>query len=65
MNFIAAASNGASMSIALVANVAVNVLAFVSLLSFIDSTLSWLGHRVGQDDPPVTFRVSSWFPFEA
>ena len=53
------------MSIALVANVAVNVLAFVSLLSFIDSTLSWLGHRVGQDDPPVTFRVSSWFPFEA
>ena len=61
VNFVAAAANGASQSIALVANVAVNLIAFVSLLAFVDGALTWFGHRVGLCDPALTFRVS---PFD-
>ncbi|BFY97092.1 hypothetical protein BsWGS_00132 [Bradybaena similaris] len=48
-NLIEAASNGASMSISLVANIAVNLIAFVALLDFVNATLVWLGDRVGYD----------------
>ena len=46
-NIIEAASTGASQSIKLVANIAVNLIAAISLLHFINSTLIWLGYRVG------------------
>lgn len=50
-NIVEAASSGASQSIKLVANVAVNLIAFVSLLEFVNATLRWLGHRVGMEEP--------------
>ncbi|CAG5116017.1 unnamed protein product, partial [Candidula unifasciata] len=54
-NLIEAASNGASMSIKLVANIAVNLIAFVALLQFVNATLVWLGDRVGYDG--LTFQL--------
>jgi len=48
-NIIEAASNGASMSIKLVANIAVNILAFIAMLDFLNATLVWFGDRVGVD----------------
>lgn len=46
-NLIEAASSGASASIQLVANVAVNVMAFLSILAFVNATLNWFGERAG------------------
>ncbi|XP_046568403.1 solute carrier family 28 member 3-like isoform X1 [Haliotis rubra] len=46
-NVIEAASKGASDAISLVANVAVNVMAFLALLQLIDASLTFLGDRVG------------------
>lgn len=46
-NLIEAASNGASASIKIVGAIAVNVLAFLSLLAFLNATLTWFGDRVG------------------
>ena len=57
-NIIEAASNGASQSIKLVANITVNLIAFVALLDFVNATLVWLGDRVGMDDPKLTFQVN-------
>nr|KAG5700918.1 hypothetical protein BaRGS_034203 [Batillaria attramentaria] len=56
-NIIEAASNGASQSIALVANIAVNLIAFVALLDGINATLIWFGERVGMHDPKLTFQL--------
>ena len=56
-NFIEAASNGASIAISLVANIGANLIAFIALLHFVDSTLTWLGHRADLYDPEVTFQV--------
>ncbi|NXT83847.1 S28A3 protein, partial [Zapornia atra] len=42
-NLLEAASHGASTSILLVANIAVNLIAFLALLAFLDSALSWVG----------------------
>ena len=59
-NVVEAASAGATASIALVANAAANLIAFLSLLAFINATLSWLGDRVGltpPDYPKLTFEV--------
>lgn len=50
-NVIEAASKGASNSIKLVANVAVNLIAFVSLLGFVNATLRWFGERAGMKPP--------------
>ena len=47
MNFIAAAAGGAVNTILLVANIAVNLMALVSILSFVNATLTWFGQRVG------------------
>ncbi|XP_070210439.1 sodium/nucleoside cotransporter 1-like [Littorina saxatilis] len=44
-NLIEAASSGASSAIAVVASVAVNVMAFLSILKFINATLTWFGDR--------------------
>ncbi|CAN8220168.1 unnamed protein product [Coccothraustes coccothraustes] len=52
-NLLEAASQGASTSIGLVANIAVNVISFLALLSFLDSALSWVGNLF--DYPQLTF----------
>lgn len=56
-NFIEAASNGAYLAISLVAYIAANLIAFIALLHFVDSTLTWLGHRAGWYKPELTFQV--------
>ena len=50
-NIIEAACSGASQAIFLVANVAVSIITFVSILHFINATLAWFGHRVGLIQP--------------
>ncbi|KFQ24003.1 Solute carrier family 28 member 3, partial [Mesitornis unicolor] len=52
-NLLEAASQGASASIVLVANIAVNLIAFLALLAFIDSALSWVGSLF--DYPQLNF----------
>lgn len=54
-NILEAASNGASDAIGLVANVAANLIAFLAVLAFVNSTLSWLGEMV--DIHGLTFQV--------
>lgn len=56
-NIIEAASNGASISISLIANIAVNLIAFLAMLRFLDATLIWLGHRVDLYEPELTFTL--------
>ncbi|XP_053373013.1 solute carrier family 28 member 3-like [Mercenaria mercenaria] len=46
-NIIEAASNGATSSIKIIGAIAVNVIAFLSLLAFLNATLTWFGDRVG------------------
>lgn len=55
-NILEAASNGATDAIALVANVAANLIAFLAVLAFVNSTLSWLGEMV--DIHGLSFQVS-------
>lgn len=62
-NIIEAASNGASQSVKLVANIAVNLIAFVALLDFVNATLVWFGDRVGMHDPKLTFQLISSYVF--
>lgn len=57
-NILEAASNGATDAISLVANVAANLIAFLAVLAFINSTLSWLGEMV--DIHGLTFQVKSY-----
>ncbi|NXK39003.1 S28A3 protein, partial [Piprites chloris] len=52
-SLLEAASQGASASIGLVANIAVNLISFVALLTFLDSALSWLGNLF--DYPQLNF----------
>ncbi|XP_029431030.1 sodium/nucleoside cotransporter 1 [Rhinatrema bivittatum] len=54
-NFLEAASNGASLSIGLVANIAANLIAFMALLEFINSAFSWLGGMV--NFPQLTLQL--------
>ena len=56
-NLIEVASAGATNSIALVGSVAVNVIAFLSILKFVNATLTWFGDRAGVKD--LTFQVCS------
>ena len=53
---VEALAAGASMSISLVANIAVNLIAFVAILAFVDGILMWLGSMVGV--PNLSFDVS-------
>lgn len=58
-NIVEAASNGACKSVKLVANIAVNLIAFISLLQFVNATLTWFGERAGLYPPEhelVTFQ---------
>ncbi|KAH9524811.1 hypothetical protein Btru_027928 [Bulinus truncatus] len=46
-NVIEAACNGAVLSATIISCVVVNVMAFLSLLKFVNATLTWFGDRVG------------------
>ncbi|XP_067649969.1 uncharacterized transporter YutK-like [Haliotis asinina] len=46
-NMIEAISNGASISVKVIANIVVNVIAFLSVVKCLNVTLAWLGARVG------------------
>ncbi|XP_044139318.1 sodium/nucleoside cotransporter 2 [Bufo gargarizans] len=50
-----AASNGASTSVGLVANIAANLIAFTALLQFINAAFSWLGGMVNY--PKLTLQL--------
>lgn len=56
-NLLEAASLGASRAVALVANVAANIIAFLALLAFSDAVLSWLGGMF--DYPQLSFSVNT------
>ncbi|XP_025094256.1 uncharacterized protein LOC112563975 [Pomacea canaliculata] len=60
-NIIQAASEGASQAVRLAANIAVNLIAFVALLELLNSTLTWLGDRVGIDN--LTFQLMCSYLF--
>ncbi|KAL8560356.1 hypothetical protein ACOMHN_006087 [Nucella lapillus] len=60
-NVIEAASSGASTAIKLVASVAVNVMAFLAILEFLNATLIWLGDRAGVDGLSFQFLCSYLF----
>ncbi|OCU01147.1 solute carrier family 28 member 3 isoform X2 [Xenopus laevis] len=60
-NILEAASQGASASISLIANIAVNLMAFLSLLAFFNSALSWLGNMF--DYPQLSFEVICSYVF--
>ncbi|XP_020822662.1 solute carrier family 28 member 3 [Phascolarctos cinereus] len=60
-NLLEAASHGASSSISLVANIAVNLIAFLALLAFVNSALSWLGNMF--DYPQLNFEVICSYVF--
>jgi pyrimidine nucleoside transport protein len=55
-NIIEAASSGATSSIKVVGAIAVNVMAFLSILKFVNATLTWFGERVEIEG--FTFDVS-------
>ncbi|KAM6034558.1 solute carrier family 28 member 3 [Chlamydotis macqueenii] len=60
-NLLEAASQGASTSILLVANIAVNLISFLALLAFLDSALSWVGNLF--DYPQLNFENICAFVF--
>uniref|UniRef100_A0A8C5N7E5 Sodium/nucleoside cotransporter n=1 Tax=Gouania willdenowi TaxID=441366 RepID=A0A8C5N7E5_GOUWI len=60
-NILEAASNGASASIGLVANIAANLIAFLAILEFINNALSWFGGMVGF--PEITFELLCSYVF--
>ncbi|XP_060115959.1 sodium/nucleoside cotransporter 2-like [Heteronotia binoei] len=54
-NILEAASNGAAISVGLVANIAANLIAFLAMLAFINAVLAWLGHMV--NIPGLSFEM--------
>ncbi|XP_046520872.1 solute carrier family 28 member 3-like [Equus quagga] len=54
-NLLEAISQGASASISLVAHIAVNMIAFLALLSFVNAALSWFGNML--DYPQLSFEL--------
>ncbi|XP_048733363.2 solute carrier family 28 member 3-like isoform X2 [Ostrea edulis] len=59
-NIMDAASIGAITALPIVAYILASVIAFFSLLGFVNSTLVWLGERIGlilPDYPPLTFQL--------
>ncbi|OXB81928.1 UNVERIFIED_CONTAM: hypothetical protein H355_004011 [Colinus virginianus] len=49
-NILEAASNGAAVSVGLVANIAANLIAFLAVLEFINAALRWFGEMVDIKD---------------
>nr|XP_022310861.1 solute carrier family 28 member 3-like isoform X1 [Crassostrea virginica]XP_022310862.1 solute carrier family 28 member 3-like isoform X1 [Crassostrea virginica]XP_022310863.1 solute carrier family 28 member 3-like isoform X1 [Crassostrea virginica] len=64
-NIIEAASKGATQSISLIANIAVNLIAFIALIEFLNQTLIWIGNRVGFEKPgdEITFQFLCSYVF--
>ncbi|KAM7392053.1 hypothetical protein PAMP_022695 [Pampus punctatissimus] len=60
-NFLEAASQGASNAVGLVANIVVNLIAFLALLAFFDGVLSWLGGMF--DCPQLSFSLICSYVF--
>ncbi|XP_053181129.1 solute carrier family 28 member 3-like [Scomber japonicus] len=60
-NMLEAASQGASNAVALVANIVVNLIAFLALLAFFDGVLSWLGGML--DCPQLSFSLICSYVF--
>uniref|UniRef100_A0A4W5M3J9 Sodium/nucleoside cotransporter n=1 Tax=Hucho hucho TaxID=62062 RepID=A0A4W5M3J9_9TELE len=60
-NLLEAASHGASSSIVLVANIAVNLIAFLALLAFLNAALSWLGSMFNY--PQLSFSIICSYAF--
>uniref|UniRef100_A0A8C7VIK1 Sodium/nucleoside cotransporter n=1 Tax=Oncorhynchus mykiss TaxID=8022 RepID=A0A8C7VIK1_ONCMY len=60
-NLLEAASRGASSSIVLVANIAVNLIAFLALLAFLNAALSWLGNMFNY--PQLSFSIICSYVF--
>ncbi|XP_029618146.1 solute carrier family 28 member 3 isoform X4 [Salmo trutta] len=60
-NLLEAASHGASSSIVLVANIAVNLIAFLALLAFLNGALSWLGNMFNY--PQLSFSIICSYVF--
>lgn len=54
-NFIEAACLGAGIAIPLVANIAANLIAFLSLLAFLNAALGWFGNML--NEPDLSFEV--------
>ncbi|NXH15746.1 S28A1 protein, partial [Bucco capensis] len=54
-NILEAASNGASASVGLVANIAANLIAFLAVLEFINAALRWFGEMVNIEE--LTFQL--------
>uniref|UniRef100_A0A5S6QIB5 Sodium/nucleoside cotransporter n=1 Tax=Trichuris muris TaxID=70415 RepID=A0A5S6QIB5_TRIMR len=49
-NILEAISNGACDGIMIIAQIAANLIVFISMLSFLNATISWLGHMVDIED---------------
>ncbi|KAM7018109.1 solute carrier family 28 member 3-like [Tautogolabrus adspersus] len=60
-NLLEAASQGANCAVGLVANIVVNIIAFMALLAFFDSALSWLGGML--DYPQLSFSLICSYMF--
>ncbi|XP_078106985.1 solute carrier family 28 member 3-like isoform X2 [Sander vitreus] len=60
-NVLEAASQGASCAVGLVANIVVNLIAFLALLAFLDSAFSWLGEML--DCPQLSFSLICSYVF--
>ncbi|OWF42578.1 solute carrier family 28 member 3-like [Mizuhopecten yessoensis] len=60
-NIIEAATAGATASTKLVAAIAVNIIAFLSLLNFVNATLVWCGERAGIEGFTLEFICSYVF----
>ena len=54
-NVVEAAARGAIESTAVIASIAVNLIAFIALMAFLDSGLHYLGDKVGY--PELSFQV--------
>ncbi|XP_036952852.1 solute carrier family 28 member 3-like isoform X2 [Acanthopagrus latus] len=60
-NVLEAVSHGASCAVSLVANIVVNLIAFLALLAFFDAALSWLGGML--DCPQLSFSLICSYVF--
>ena len=58
-NVVEAAARGAIESTAVIASIAVNLIAFIALMAFLDSGLHYLGAKVGY--PELSFQVGPFF----
>ncbi|XP_068616920.1 solute carrier family 28 member 3-like [Brachionichthys hirsutus] len=61
INVLEAASQGATTAVGIVASIVSNLIAFISLLSFFDAALSWLGGML--DYPQLSFTLICSYVF--